>query len=102
MDVLSLQQLDFDLRIVRETLPTDAAQFGLKRCQSLTTRGQQIAPARSTEELQGVLADHAAVHHPDPVALAETRFDGGDEALDRLQILGIAGPGVMGQREALA
>jgi hypothetical protein len=49
-----------------------------------------------------VFGDHAAVHDPDTVALAETRFDGLDDALDGLQILSIAGPGVMGQRETVS
>ena len=64
--------------------------------------GQEIASARLAEKGERILADHAAIHDPDAVRFAETSLNVADDPLDGLQILGVAGPGAMGQGKAFA
>src|SRR5579859_4333909 len=99
---LALEGLDLHVGIVGQALPAGVAQLVVKRDQRLAVRRQKITPPRFTEEGQALVADHAAVHDPDTIALAETCFDGVDDALDGLHIARVAGPGVVSQREAFA
>ena len=52
MDVVALPQLDFNLGIVRQVLPTRAGQFFLEFVESVPFGGQEIAPTRLAEERQ--------------------------------------------------
>ena len=54
------------------------------------------------EKRQRLLTDHAPVHDPDPLGLAELLLNLGHDRLDRLQILGIARQRPVRQREAVA
>src|SRR5260370_36006441 len=94
VNVLTLQQLDFDLGGVRQTLPTRPTQIVLERHQRRPACGQPAASAPRAAELQGVVTDHAAIHDPEQVDGAEAGFNGADQTLHGLEILRVAGPGV--------
>src|SRR5271154_6082506 len=103
VDFATLEKFDLDLGVVGQTLPTASAlQVGLKLGQGVTACGQQITPAGLAEKGERILADHAAVHDPDAVGFAEAGLDVVDDGLDGLQVLGVAGPGAMGQGKTLA
>ena len=104
MQAVALQLLDFDFGIVGQTLPTDGGQLLLEFREFASPRAQHVAAIAFAllEEGQGFLADHAAIHDPDATALAETLFDVGDDRLDGLQILLVAGEGFVRQRKAFA
>jgi hypothetical protein len=101
IDVAALEQFDLDLEIVRQALPTRIGQLALKFLKGMAARGEQITAAFFAEESEGVLVDHAAIHDPDALAFAETGFDGGDDVANGLEIAGVAGEGLMGQRKAV-
>jgi hypothetical protein len=53
------------------------------------------------QELEGVLADHVSVHHPDSLGATESRLDHLDDRLHCLNILGISGERETGQGKTL-
>ena len=71
MHAVTFQGLDGHAGAVRQFLPARCGQFGLKLRQFVPPGGQQIAAVGFVEKAQGVGADHAAVHHPHPLTLAE-------------------------------
>jgi hypothetical protein len=98
---LSLEQLYLDIGIVFQTLPATGAQVLRERSQLTALGGQQIPAARSAQELQRLLADHAPVHDPDPLRFPEPRLDRCDDGLDGLEILRVARECQVGQRETV-
>ena len=102
VNLLPLQQLDFDIGVVGQALPTGAGEFALKFVQGVSFGGEQIAAAGFAEEGQRLFIDHAAIHDPDALALAKARLDGVDDLLDGGEVTGVAGEGLMGQGKAVA
>ena len=74
----------------------------MKACQFAPSCRQQILAFGLAQKRQGLVTDHASVHDPDPLRRPETLLHLGDHFVDGLHILGIAGQGVMGQRESFA
>src|SRR5262245_9498214 len=91
MDGPLFEKLHLDVGILREALPAACAQVGSARRQLAASRGQQVAPAGSIQELERSFADHATVHGPDPLRFAEPSLDRRDDPFDGLKILGVAG-----------
>src|SRR5215831_6702534 len=91
MGALLFEELHLDVGIVGEALPTACAQVVSERRQLAASRGQQVAPAGSIQELERIFADHATVHDPDPLRFAEPSLDRRDDPFDGLKILGVAG-----------
>jgi hypothetical protein len=78
------------------------ASFGVDLANESFQAGTFGQVTRFIKESQRVFTDHAAVHDPDAVALAEACFDGGDDLPHGLQIACVARQGLVGEREAFA
>ena len=87
--------------IVGETLPAPSSQLGPELGQLPPPGRKQVTAARLTEEVQSAVADHAPVHDPNALGLAELGLDLSHDGLDRLHVTRVAGKGAVRQRKTV-
>ena len=96
--IWSRHQLDFHTFL--HGVPVAFGQGPLELAEHRLGRADDVLAAAVAQELQILLADHAAVQHPDALRLAVLRFHGRDDLGNGFAVVGVACENFVTQRNA--